>query len=219
MGHRHMTYIYVYNGKGDEFTGTLWNSWNFEAIQPQKIIRFEKQLAKWAKQKNLHYPMDYSQWVRMYKYIASICDTTFEIEFSDYRWYDQHAGMYAEDCGQGWQFVVIKVDENNKPEKITYGFKPQGTINRQGNFQMHKSFVNLYTNIPYDDINKHEEYKFHTVENYLKRFNKTERAILERVNNSFDVKIIKFAEGRIKKHIDKKRIDKHYILKQALSHI
>ena len=211
MGHRHMTYIYVYDEKGNEAVGALYNQWNFESIQAHKIIRFEKQLAKWIKNK-IHFPFNYSRWVTMYSQIASISDTTMDIDFHDeMSEYTSRYGMYGEDNNNGWQFVVIKIDstDNYKPVKVTYGFRLNKYTGNGDNFKLVKGFVNLYKNIMHGDKGTKEEYQIKKIENYLKDFSQTDRNIMEKVNNSFDVKIIKFAEEKIKNYIDKKRNEKH----------
>ena len=205
MGHRHMTYLYIYDEKGNEAIGTLYNQWNFESIQAHKIIRFEKQLAKWLKNK-IRFPLDYSRWVEMYNHIASVSDTTMDTYFQDRMiHYNDCSGMYEEDNNNGWQFVVIKVDDDYKPVKITYGFKLNKYIFTGDKCKLVKGFVNLYKNIMYGDKGTREEYQIKKIENYLKDFSQTDQNIMEKVNNSFDLKIIKFAEGKIKNYIDKKR--------------
>lgn len=200
MGQRHMTYIYVYDENGVEGVGALYNQWNHATIQPPKIIRFEKQLAKWKKNE-VHFPHTYYEWTGLYERIASISDTTTDIGFSnEMEQYNENYGMYDEDNNDGWQFIVIKVDSKDKykPVQVTYGFKPEAT----------GKFLNLYQNIMQDDKSTSDDYKLHKIENYLKDFNKTEQKILEKINESFDRKILKQAEMRIKYHIAKSVLNK-----------
>ena len=101
MGQRHMTYIYVYDENGVEAIGCLYNSWNHATIQPQKIVRFEKQVAKWKKNK-VNFPHTYSEWVNLYEKIASISDTATGIDFSnELTEYNENYGMYDEDNNDG----------------------------------------------------------------------------------------------------------------------
>jgi hypothetical protein len=210
MGHRHMTYIYIYDEKGNEAVGTLYNQWNFEKIQAHKIIRFEKQLAKWS-ENNVRFPHEYSHWIKLYESLAMISDNTTTIEYSDYsEWYDECTGMYCEHNNNGWQFLIIKVDNDYVPVKITHGFKlNKYRLNKKtGKHELEKNFVNLYKNVLHKDHSVKDEYKLHKIENYLKDFSEEDQKILEKINNSFDEKIIKFAEKRIRNHIDKIRYSK-----------
>ena len=203
-----MTYILVHDEKGNQAVGTLYNQWNHGRMQAYKIIRFEKQLAKWKKNK-IRFPHDYSDWVKMYTHLASISDTSMENNFREYMHYNNCAGMYSEDNNDGWQFIIIKVDDDYKPVKVTYGFKlNKYRTDKNGHFKLVKGFVNLYDNIMYSDKGTKEEYQIKKIENYLKKFTKTDQKIMEKINNSFDEKIIKFAEQKIKMHIDKKRNEK-----------
>ena len=199
MGQRHMTYIYVHDEKGTEAIGCLYNSWNHATIQPQKIVRFERQVARWKKNE-IHFPHDYSSWVNLYERIASISDTTASIEYSnELTEYNKTYGMYDEDNNDGWQFIVISLNsEKYAPVQITHGFKPD----------FRGKFLNLHSNIMQDDKGKKEDYKFHKIENFLKGFNKTDQKVLNRINESFDRKILKNAEMRIKYHIAKTVLSK-----------
>ena len=195
MGQRHMTYIYVYDENGVDAVGALYNQWNHAPIQPQKIIRFEKMLTKWKRNKVL-FPYEYSRWIELYEAAAMLSEVELHIKFhNEMPEYNKTYGMYDEDNNDGWQFVVIQVDSKNNyaPVKITYGFKPvRGS-----------EFLNLYDNIMQDDDSKSEEHKLHKIENYLKDFNKTEQKILARINDSFDEEILKQVERVIKHHISK----------------
>jgi hypothetical protein len=204
-----MTYILVYDDNGNEAVGALYNQWNYESIQAHKIIRFEKQLAKWKKNK-ITFPTDYDRWITMYNYIASISDQTMHNDFRDeLKHYDSGCGMYDEDNNNGWQFVVIKIDHNDcnhKPIQVNYGFRRNKYFkNKNGQYKLVKGFVNLYKNVLHEDLSSKDEFKIRKIENYLKKFNKTDQKILEKINNSFDEKIIKFAEERIQNFIDNKR--------------
>lgn len=193
MGQRHMTYIYVYDENGVEAVGALYNQWNHATIQPPKIIRFEKQLTAWRRNK-ITYAYEYSIWIKMYEYIASVSDHTMGINYhNELKHYNKNYGMYNEDNNDGWQFVVIKIDSKKgyKPVRVTYGFKPAAG----------GKFLNLFDNIMQDDEHKRDNYKLHKIENYLKDFNKTEQKILHRVNDSFDERILKEAEMQIKRYI------------------
>lgn len=200
MGQRHMTYIYVYDENGHDAVGALYNQWNHAPIQAPKIIRFEQLLTKWKRNK-ITFPFEYSKWFKLYEAAAILSPNTADITFhNEMEQYDKSYGMYDEDNNDGWQFVVIQVDSDKKyaPVKVTYGFKPTRD----------SKFLNLYDNILQDDDRVKDKYKLHEIENYLKDFNKNEQKILKRINDSFDEKILKEAERKIKHRIAKVGLEK-----------
>jgi len=197
-----MTYVLAHVDGYPSEMAALYNQWNYETIQPQKVMRFLKQAKKWNKNKP-HFSPD--GLCEAYKYVASIHDYGMSVFRSNNEDYElPRCGMYSEDNNNGWQIVVITKGKNDQI-KINVGFKPGyewGEGYEQSGYMPLKEYLEAKLDRDYaaSQVNNFTvEHKNFAA--FVASFSEEDQQLLQEVNDSFDLKIIKKAEKEIAKRI------------------
>ena len=202
MGQRHMTYVLVEDASAKPYSNdvamlALYNQWNFETIQPVKVIRFLEALKQWEKNKAVVGVEDVA---RLYEHAASVspyslCKFTPENDL-----YDATYGMYDEDNNNGWQIVYVKYNRDNRSYQVHVGFKPgnewRDDYESQGYLSL-KDYLDGY--LGNDDVGEKEN----SFEEFVAQHNRKEQAVLKKISRSFEAKEIARAEVLIRREIEK----------------
>lgn len=192
MGQRNMTYVVIKDGEKVVFK-PLYCQWNYEIVQPHKVIRFIKQLNIWNKNKTSIYPNELAE---SYKYLASISPQAFIGFHDEMENYDDKYGLYCEDNNNGWTIVYVWRDTTGFHYSV--GFKAGDELRTKK-----KEYMDMKTYINIALSGGDTSYA-----TYLKRnFTKTEIAVFNEIAESFDKAKIREAEllmtGIVKKKVKK----------------
>lgn len=203
MGHRHMTYVLVESKDHYDKRAflALYNQWNYETIQPIKVVRFLAALKEWEKNKvavGLH------DIATLYQYAASISPYCLSRLVPENEFYDETYGMYAEDNNNGWQIVFIKYNYDKRSYQVHVGFKPNY---EWGDDYEQKGYLSLQDYLDgYLSGDSGEESK--SFDEFVAKHKKKEQATLRKINLSFDKAEIERAEKIIREEISKLQASK-----------
>lgn len=195
MGQRHMTYVLVEGGFDGNAMFALYNQWNFETVQPIKVVRFLTALKQWEANKALVMAEDIAS---LYVHTASVAPSCLSRFSQENDLYDEHYGMYDEDNNNGWQIVYVKYDSDKKTYKVHVGFKPgnewRNDYESQGYLSL-KDYLDGY--LGKEDCGE----KTKSFAEFVAKHTSEEQAMLKEIAKSFNKKQIARAEALIRKEI------------------
>lgn len=195
MGQRHMTYVLVKGGCDHDAMLALYNQWNYETIQPIKVVRFLMALKQWEAHKALVMAEDVAN---LYVHAASVTPCGLSHFSQENALYDERYGMYDEDNNNGWQIVYVKYDADRRTYKVHVGFKPgyewRNDYESQGYLSL-KDYFDGY-------VKARENCKFKSFDDFVASHTPEEQALLKEISRSFNQHQITIAEKQIRKQIE-----------------
>lgn len=203
MGQRHMTYVVAeIEGLSKSLhVSCLYNQWNFETIQPQKVVRFLKALKGWEKSGDM---VDAQSVCELYHHIASIVPSGGVSRYHcELEHYTQNYGMHDEDNNNGWQIVYITRARGQKKFKVSVGFKPG---HEWGDGSQPEAYMALKTyldgHLTHRDGREGKDFL-----DFIAKggFSKAEQKALLQISASFNKGLIEYAEKLIAAEINSAR--------------
>jgi hypothetical protein len=195
MGQRHMTYVMVEDVARNRERAmlALYNQWNYELIQPAKVIRFLTALKQWQQNKSV---VECESIAKLYQHAASITPSGLSNMVIENGYYNQTYGMYDEDNNNGWQIVFVKYDSDTQTFDVHVGFKPGY---EWGEDYENKGYLPLKEYLDGCLTGKGES----GYSGFLADHNKDEQIVLEQINKSFNKDEIERAEAMIRQEIER----------------